>query len=107
MTFYNQIIDKKGLKRILSWFLENYGPTRTSELIEYFKTLGFHYATKAGLSLGFDDLRIPATKNPLLEAAQKQVQNCEKNYLQGSITALERYQKLIDIWTTTSENLKD
>ena len=107
MNFYNQVIDKKGLKRILSWFLENYGPTRTSELIEYFKLLGFHYATKAGLSLGFDDLRIPSTKNTLLQAAQKQVKNCENNYLRGSITALERYEKLIDIWTTTSENLKE
>ena len=107
MNFYNQVIDKKGLKRILSWFLENYGPTRTSELIEYFKFLGFHYATQAGLSLGFDDLRIPSTKNLLLQAAQKQVKNCENNYLRGSITALERYQKLIDIWTTTSENLKE
>jgi len=107
MNFYNQVIDKKGLKRILSWFIDNYGATRTAELIENLKFLGFHYATKAGLSLGFDDLRIPPTKKVLLQTAQKQVKTCENNYLRGSITALERYQKLIDIWTTTSENLKE
>jgi hypothetical protein len=107
MNFYNQVIDKKGLKRILSWFIENYGATRTAELIENLKFLGFHYATLAGLSLGFDDLRIPLTKTALLDQAQKQVKKCENNYLRGSITALERYQKLIDIWTTTSENLKE
>ena len=107
MNFYNQVIDKKGLKRILSWFLENYGPTRTSDFIEYLKFLGFHYATRAGLSLGFDDLRIPLTKQRVLQDAQKQVKNCENNYLRGSITSLERYHKLIDIWTTTSENLKE
>jgi hypothetical protein len=107
MNFYNQIIDKKGLKRILSWFIENYGPIRTSQLIEEFKYLGFHSATQAGLSIGFDDLRIPPGKSLLLKAAQKQVTRCENNYLRGKITAFERYQKLIDIWTTTSENLKE
>ena len=107
MNFYNQVIDKKGLKRIVSWFVENYGPTRTAQLIEDFQFLGFHYATQAGLSLGFEDLRIPPTKATLLEAAQKQVLSCQNNYLRGHITALERYQKLIDIWTTTSENLKE
>lgn len=107
MNFYNQIIDKKGLKRILSWFIENYGPTRTSQLIEELKYLGFHSATQAGLSLGFDDLRIPPGKSLLLKAAQKQAIQCENSYLGGKITAFERYQKLIDIWTTTSENLKE
>ena len=107
MTFYNQSVDKKGLKKILSWYLENYGPTRTSELLDFFKKIGFQYATTAGLSLGFDDLRIPLTKSTLLETAQEQVQKCEKAYLRGSITAFERYQKLIDIWTTTSEILKE
>lgn len=107
MNFYNRVLDKKGLKRIVSWFIENYGPTRTSVLLDDFKYLGFHYAGQAGLSLGFDDLRIPPTKKLLLESAQEQVQDCEKTYIMGRITAFERYQKLIDIWTTTSEKLKD
>ena len=107
MNFYNQVLDKKGLKRIVSWFIENYGPTRTNLLLDDFKYIGFHYAGRAGLSLGFDDLRIPSTKKLLLEEAQKQVQMCEKTYGMGRITAFERYQRLIDIWTTTSEKLKD
>jgi hypothetical protein len=105
--FYNQILDKKGTKKILSWFLENYGPTRTSQFIEELKSVGFHFATEAGLSLGFDDLRIPSKKSILLNTAEADVLECEKRYFQGSITAVERYQKLIDIWTTASENLKD
>ena len=105
--FYNQILDKKGTKKILSWFLENYGPTRTSQFIEELKSVGFHFATEAGLSLGFDDLRIPSKKSILLNTAESDVLECEKRYFQGSITAVERYQKLIDIWTTASENLKD
>lgn len=105
--FYNQILDKKGTKKILSWFLENYGSTRTSQFIEELKSVGFHFATEAGLSLGFDDLKVPKKKSVLLNAAEDDVTECEKRYFQGKITAVERYQKLIDIWTTTSENLKD
>ena len=105
--FYNQILDKKGTKKILSWFLENYGPTRTSQFIEQLKSVGFHFATEAGLSLGFDDLRVPLKKSILLNTAESDVFECEKRFFQGKITAVERYQKLIDIWTTASENLKD
>ena len=105
--FYNQILDKKGTKKILSWFLENYGPTRTSQFIEQLKSVGFHFATEAGLSLGFDDLKIPLKKTNLLNTAETDVLACEKSYFQGKITAVERYQKFIDIWTTASENLKD
>jgi hypothetical protein len=105
--FYNQILDKKGTKKILSWFLENYGPTRTSQFIEQLKSVGFHFATEAGLSLGFDDLKIPTKKSILLNTAESDVLDCEKRFFQGKITAVERYQKLIDIWTTASENLKD
>ena len=105
--FYNQILDKKGTKKILSWFLENYGPTRTSQFIEQLKSIGFHFATEAGLSLGFDDLKIPDKKLVVLNTAESDVSDCEKRYFQGKITAVERYQKFIDIWTTASENLKD
>ena len=107
VLFYNQILDKKGTKKILSWFLDNYGPTRTSQFIEQLKSVGFHFATEAGLSLGFDDLKIPEKKSILLNTAESDVLECEKKFFQGKITAVERYQKLIDIWTTTSENLKD
>ena len=105
--FYNQILDKKGTKKIVSWFLENYGSTRTSQLIEELKTVGFHFATEAGLSLGFDDLKIPKKKAKILETAESQVFDSEQKFLQGKITAVERYQKFIDIWTTASETLKD
>ena len=107
LLFYNQILDKKGTKKILSWFLDNYGPTRTSQFIEQLKSVGFHFATEAGLSLGFDDLKIPEKKSILLNTAESDVLECEQKFFQGKITAVERYQKLIDIWTTTSENLKD
>lgn len=105
--FYNQILDKKGTKKILSWFLDNYGPTRTSQFLDELKSVGFHFATEAGLSLGFDDLKVPVKKGVVLQTAEIDIQKCEKRFQQGRITAVERYQKVIDIWTTASENLKD
>ena len=106
-NYYNQNVDKKTTKKILSWFLDNYGPSRTSEFLEELKSVGFHYATEAGVSLGFDDLKIPARKNIILNQAEKQIYSTEKKFTHGRITAVERYQKVIDIWTTASENLKD
>jgi hypothetical protein len=106
-VFYNQILDKKGTKKILSWFLDQYGPSRTSQFLEELKILGFHFATVAGLSLGFDDLKIPRKKASILKSAEENITECEQNFHQGKITAVERYQKVIMLWTTASENLKD
>ena len=105
--FVNQILDKKGTKKILSWFLDQYGPTRTSQFLEELKSVGFHFATLAGISLGFDDLKIPHKKIHLLQTAEQQIQACEQRFQQGKLTAVERYQKVITLWTTASENLKD
>jgi hypothetical protein len=105
--FYNLNVDKRTTKKILLWFLENYGSTRTSQFLEELKSVGFYFATEAGVSLGFDDLKIPATKSTILAKAESQIQETGKRFVQGRMTAIERYQKIIDIWRTASENLKD
>ena len=105
--YYNQNLDKKTTKKILSWFLDNYGPSRTSAFLEELKSVGFHYATEAGISLGFDDLKIPPRKNFILDQAENQITHTERFYRHGRMTAIERYQAVIDIWTTASEKLKE
>ena len=105
--YYNQNLDKKTTKKILSWFLDNYGPSRTSAFLEELKSVGFHYATEAGISLGFDDLKIPPRKNFILDQAENQITHTELFYRHGRMTAIERYQAVIDIWTTASEKLKE
>ena len=106
-NFLNQTLDKKGTKKIITWFLNSFGPTKTSLFLEELKSVGFHQATISGLSLGFDDLKIPSGKEKLLETAEISVLDFEKKFQKGKITAVERYQKLLDIWTTASETLKD
>ena len=106
-NFFNQTLDKKGTKKIVAWFLHSFGATKTSQFLEELKSVGFHQATISGLSLGFDDLKIPVEKKNLIERAEKNVFSSEKKFVKGKITAVERYQKLLDIWTTASETLKD
>ena len=61
-TYWNQCFDKSRLKNFILWFVLHYGEQKTLELVEELKTLGFKYATKAGISLGIDDLKIPPKK---------------------------------------------
>jgi len=75
-------------------------------LLEELKSLGFHYATDAGISLGIDDLAIPPKKRELLNQAEKQIFEKQIFYARGEITAIERLQNLIETWNQTSETLK-
>lgn len=107
MTFYNYIVDKGRLKKLIAWAYRNYGSARSSQMADNLKDLGFRFATKAGVSISIDDLTIPPTKRGLLESAQESIRITESRYAKGEITEVERFQKVIDTWNSTSEELKD
>ncbi len=77
------------------------------ELLDHLKTLGFEEATRAGLSIGIDDIQIPANKINLLEEAYEDVKAIESQYKNGLITEGERYNKVIDIWTHITDRVSD
>lgn len=104
--FWNVPFDKGRLKNFVAWFYNQYGEAQTVQLLEELKSLGFHYATDAGISLGIDDLAIPPKKRELLNQAEKQIFEKQIFYSRGEITAIERLQNLIDTWNQTSETLK-
>jgi DNA-directed RNA polymerase subunit beta' len=105
--FRNRIVDKGQLKKLISWSFTNYGTARTAQVADRIKDLGFRYATKAGVSISVEDLQIPPTKRKLLEAAEETIRQTEDRYTRGEITEVERFQKVIDTWNGTSEELKD
>lgn len=105
--FRNRIVDKGQLKSLIAWAFTNYGTARTAVMADELKDLGFHYATKAGVSISVDDLQIPPSKRQLLEAAEETIRATEDRYARGEITGVERFQKVIDTWNGTSEELKD
>ena len=91
----------------MSWAFSNYGTGRASYMADRLKELGFHYATKAGISLSVEDLRVPPTKRELLHKTNEEIKFTEQRYGRGEITAVERFQKVIDTWNNSSESLKD
>ncbi|MGD1948070.1 MAG: DNA-directed RNA polymerase subunit beta' [Leptolyngbyaceae cyanobacterium] len=107
IIFRNRIIDKKQLKNLISWSFDNYGTARTAAMADEIKSLGFKYATRAGVSISVDDLQVPPSKRKLLDAAEQEIRDTEERYTRGEITEVERFQKVIDTWNETSEELKD
>jgi len=106
-TYQNTLIGKKQLRQLLAWSFTNYDSMQACALADELKYLGFKYASQAGISISIEDLKIPFVKNVMLEKANKEIRNAEKIYLKGKITDVERFQKIIDTWSLTSESLKD
>ncbi len=106
-VFTNKVVNKGGLKRLVHWSFTHYGTARTAEMADHLKDLGFRFATRAGVSISVDDLQVPPIKRQLLETAEEEVRTTEDRYTRGEITEVERFQKVIDTWNGTSEELKD
>jgi len=107
LIFFNRYFDKNRLKALVLWSLTLSGEKTTIDLVEKLKTIGFHYATQAGLSLSIDDLKIPPTKPELILEAEILIQSSQKEYEIGNLTSIEKFQQLIDVWHRTSEVLKE
>ena len=105
--FRNKVINKKQLQNLVAWSFREYGTARTAQMADAVKDMGFKYATRAGVSISVDDLQIPPTKKALLAAAEETIRITEEKYTRGEITEVERFQKVIDTWNGTSEELKD
>ena len=106
-TYQNTLIGKKQLRQLLAWSFTNYDSMQACALADELKYLGFKYASQAGISISIEDLKIPFVKNLMLEKANQEIINAEKIYLKGKITEVERFQKIIDTWSLTSESLKE
>jgi DNA-directed RNA polymerase subunit beta' len=96
--FWNFSLDKGRLKNFVCWFLKTYGEKKTLEFLEQLKILGFGYATRAGISLGIEDLKIPPTKAKLLAEAELALAESALSYKRGEITGIEKMQRFIETW---------
>ncbi len=107
MPFTNGVLRKKGLGALVNYCYLRFGLDTTVQLLDEIKDLGFLYATKAGISIGIDDLVVPSSKADLVEAAEKEVIEVEKQYQDGAITHGERYNKVIAIWSNVTDRVAD
>ena len=105
LPFINGTLKKKGLQSLVNYSHIRLGHEMTVKMLDDLKTLGFLYATKAGISIGIDDLVTPDQKRPLVEKAENDVIAVEQQYLDGVITNGERYNKVIAIWSEVTDKV--
>ena len=101
----NQVMTKKEMSKLIDTVYRQAGHRETVILLDKIKDLGFSYATKAGASICIDNMHIPAKKEDLINRAQREVNEIEKQYSEGLITNGERYNKVIDIWAHVTEQV--
>jgi len=107
LSFFNEVVNKSKLSELITECYSRFGHYRTIQLLDDLKTVGFEIATTAGLSIAIDYLKIPTKKKAIIEEAQKEVDSVGNQYRKGLITDGERYNKVIDIWTHTTEKVSD
>ena len=107
MPFINGLLKKKGIGQLVNYTYLRFGLETTVKMLDGIKTLGFKYATKAGLSIGIDDMVSPDSKRGTVRDAEKAVVSVQQQYLDGAITNGERYNKVIEIWSGITEKVAD
>ena len=105
LGFANKPMNKGGLGDIIGACYKHCGHDATVTALDQLKTLGFNEATRSGCSIGIDDMIIPEAKKKEIAAAEKQIQQVEKQHRAGAITSGERYNKIIDIWTHCTDQI--
>lgn len=105
LGFYNKVAGKKQLSDIIWRCYKAVGQQKTVETLDRLKEVGFREVTRAGASVGINDMIIPKEKVTLIEAAQKQIVEVQKQYRRGIITEGERKNKVQDIWTHAGQEI--
>jgi len=107
LRFVNKELKKKEIGTLIADCYNRLGNEVTVAFLDDLKDIGFRYATLSGLSIGIQDMHIPSSKGELIERARKQVNEVEQQYQDGVITNGERYNKVVDIWAHTTEQIAD
>jgi len=103
--FINHVMDKKALGELIDQAYRRLGNKATVILADRLRTLGYQAATRAGVSICVDDMHVPSDKEKFIERANQEVSEIDTQYQEGLITDGERYNKVIDIWAQTTEQI--
>ena len=101
----NRTLNKKAVSRLINECYRRLGLKETVIFADQLMYTGFHYATRSGSSIGFEDFKIPDEKTALLEKAEKEVKEIDSQYTSGLVTKGERYNKVVDIWSRTNDQV--
>ena len=98
-------VGKKGLKQILEKVINTHGATKTAEVLDDIKSMGYKYSTRAAMTVSISDMTVPPEKPELIQKAQNTVDLITKNYKRGLITEEERYKEVVETWKETDDVL--
>ncbi len=105
VPYVNEVLGKKSLRKIISLVIKNTGVARTAQFLDDIKDLGYTMAFRGGLSFNLGDVIIPEEKKSLIDDGYKQVEDIKNNFAMGFITNNERYNKVIDLWTSIDNKI--
>ena len=103
----NQLMTKKQVTNVIDYIYRHCGQKDTVIFADKMMSLGFNQACTSGISFGISDLTTPIKKDGMVKDADSKVKEFEQQYLDGLITKREKYNKVIDLWTSVSDNLAD
>ncbi len=101
----NQVLKKKALAKLIDFTYRYAGTKDTVILTDRLKDIGYEYATRAGISICINDMKIPLAKEDMVEKAETEVADVEQQYSDGLITSGEKYNKVVDIWSKATEDV--
>ena len=105
VDLWNRVMKKKDIGNLIDYVNKESGMAVMAKFLDNLKDLGFEYATKAGISISAYDVIVPKDKQEVINEAKRQVKVIQSQYDKGLLTEQERYNKIIDIWTDTSNNM--
>jgi DNA-directed RNA polymerase subunit beta' len=105
--FLNQTMNKSTLKALVSECYHSLGNQSTAAMLDNLKQIGFEYATKSGTTIASHDIEVPGSKSKLIEEGDEKVAVIESQFNRGLITEDERYNNTVQVWTDTTEKIKD
>ena len=100
-------VGKKQLKDILQHVINTHGTTKTAEVLDDIKAMGYKYSTRAAMTVSISEMTVPPIKKQLIAEAEKQVEKITQNYNRGRSTDEERHRNVIRVWQETDNKLKD
>ncbi|MBE5947304.1 MAG: DNA-directed RNA polymerase subunit beta' [Lachnospiraceae bacterium] len=98
-------VGKKGLKKILDKCINTHGATKTAEVLDDIKAMGYKFSTRGAITVSVSDMTVPAAKKEILETAQQTVDKITKLYGRGLMTDEERYQSVVKVWAEADNKL--
>lgn len=105
--YINEEMTKKKLQELIKEIYMEKGSLICEEVLDKLKDLGFYWATKAGITFGMDEMIVPPDKKKILKETERQLEKIENNFLKGRISAGERYNAILDLWTEVTEILTE